>query len=665
MEKNQKIEELVAQLNEAADAYYSGKDELMSNYEWDAAFDELKKLEEETGYILPNSPTQTVGGEEDVSGEKEPHEFSALSLAKTKSVEELQKWAGDKDVWLSWKLDGLTLVLTYDNGQLTKILTRGDGHIGTNITHLKGLISGMPMQIPFARHLVVRGEALISNKDFEAINALIEDEDEKYANARNLAAGTLAVDEKKAHLVKERKVTFKAFTLVDIGDDPGINLGSWGTRMEFLSELGFAVVEYEAASKESLPQVVDRWTRKVETNEFDYPVDGLVITYDDVAYASSGSVTGHHATRAGYAFKWPDESKTTPLDHIEWSCATSVITPVAVFDPIQLEGTTVSRASLVNISEMERLGIGANGKTRVEVIKANKIIPKVIGVKQAEGTFEIPEFCPVCGEKTEVRISTAMKRTVKTLVCTNPDCAAKKLKKFVRFVSKEGLDIEGLSIETLRVLISRGFIHEFSDIFALKYHAAEISKLDGFGERSCEKLLQAIEKSRDVDAVNLIKSLSVPMVGRDAAKRIFAAIGFDGFTKAIQTPGERFERIPGIGPERSKAIIDWFSDMKNADEFSHLMREVRLKNAHNKVNSGGKCMRITFVITGEVHHYPNRDSFKAYVESEGGKVSGSVSKKTDYLVNNDVNSTSGKNKKAKELGVPIISEDEFVSKFVR
>lgn len=415
------------------------------------------------------------------------------------------------------------------------------------------------------------------------------------------------------------------------------------------------------ADKRGAPVKIPRMTANITPEE----LQNAIQDFEDEAYASSGSVTGHHATRAGYAFKWPDESKTTPLDHIEWSCATSVITPVAVFDPVQLEGTTVSRASLVNISEMERLGIGANGKTWVEVIKANKIIPKVIGVKQAEGTFEIPEFCPVCGEKTEVRISTAMKRTVKTLVCTNPDCAAKKLKKFVRFVSKEGLDIDGLSIETLRVLISRGFIHEFSDIFALKYHAAEISKLDGFGERSCEKLLQAIEKSRDVDAVNLIKSLSVPMVGRDAAKRIFAAIGFDGFTKAIQTPGERFERIPGIGPERSKAITDWFSDIKNADEFSHLMCEVRIKNADNKVNSGGRCMGITFVITGEVHHYPNRDAFKAYVESEGGKVSGSVSKKTDYLVNNDVNSTSGKNKKAKELGVPIISEDEFVSKFVR
>ena len=423
--KKQRIEQLVEQLNKASAAYYNGQDEIMSNYEWDAMFDELVTLEKETGYIMADSPTQNAGFEEDGSGEKEAHEYPALSLAKTKQISELQDWAGERPIWLSWKLDGLTLVLTYDGGKLTKILTRGNGTIGTNITFLKGAISGFPQKIKYKGHLVVRGEAAISYTDFALINDMIEDDDEKYANPRNLASGTLNLDDPEE--VKNRHVKFHAFTLVHLDDE----ILSWGERMQFLEDLGFNVVDREATDAGMLPEAIERWTKKVENGQMDVPVDGLVICYDDTDYAASGSVTGHHATRAGFAFKWQDESVETKLDYIEWSCAVSTISPVAVFEPVQIEGTTVSRASLCNLSEIERLGIGK--ECTLEVIKANKIIPKCIAVKDAAGEVEIPTECPVCHAPTEIRIS--KNSGTKTLHCTNPDCTAKNVKKFTRFVS--------------------------------------------------------------------------------------------------------------------------------------------------------------------------------------------------------------------------------------
>lgn len=656
MDKEKRIEELVQMLNRASVAYYKGEEEVMPNYQWDEGLDELRRLEEETGLILPDSPTQTVGYKEE-KGVKEKHEFPALSLNKTKSVEDLQKWAGNKDVWLTWKLDGLTLVLTYDKGQLVKILTRGDGTTGTNVSYMKDFIAGFPIEIPYVGHMVVRGEATISYADFEATNALIEDGEEKYSNPRNLASGTLSLDGENAHKAKDRHVTFNAFTLVDIERQ----MPSWGDRMNYLEELGFTVVARERVNAAGLPKAIQEWTQKVESGKMDIPVDGLVITYDDVEYAATGSVTGHHATRAGYAFKWQDESALTRLDHIEWSCATSVITPVAVFDPVQLEGTTVSRASLCNITELERLGIGADGKTEVEVIKANKIIPKIIGVKKAEGKCDVPAHCPVCGKNTRVQVSERSK--VKTLICTNPDCAAKQLKKFVRFVGKDGLDIDGISIKSLQAFINRGFIRKLSDIFDLHLYAAEICAMEGFGPRSCEKLLKSIEQSRKVNAVNFIKSLSIPMIGRDAAKKIFSAVGFDGLLKTVSNPHGSFEKIQGIGPERSEALMAWFSNEENAKEFSRLTDILEIEVDKPLANAGGKCAGITFVITGDVYRYANRDAFKAYVESEGGKVAGSVSKKTQYLVNNDVCSASSKNQKAKSLNVPIISEDVFIKRF--
>ena len=399
MDKQERIEELAKLLNEASSAYYGGREEIMSNYEWDALFDELKTLEEETGYILPDSPTNSVGTEEEGSGEKEPHEFPALSLAKTKRVEDLQKWAEDKEVWVSWKLDGLTLVLTYDNGQLTKILTRGNGQTGTNITHLKDFIQGIPKKVDYKGHMVVRGEALISLRDFQKLNETL-DEDERFSNARNLASGTLSLDAERAYQVKERNVRFIAFICVYLSDDTEYRM-SWGKRMSLLKELGFDVVAHKCCKSKGLHEVVNEFTEQVP--ECEYPVDGLVVVYDDTQYANTGSITGHHATRAGLAFKWQDEVKETVLDHVEWSCGSSVITPVAIFDTVQLEGTEVSRASLVNISEMERLGIGEDRKTTVKVIKANKIIPKVIGVSKSEGSFHVPDTCPVCDAPTKVK----------------------------------------------------------------------------------------------------------------------------------------------------------------------------------------------------------------------------------------------------------------------
>lgn len=526
--------ELVKKLNEASDAYYNGREEIMSNYEWDAMFDELSSLEAETGYILPDSPTQNAGYEEN-NGEREPHEFPALSLAKTKQVSELQKWAEGKPIWLSWKLDGLTLVLTYDNGKLTKILTRGNGTIGTNITYLKNSIQGFPLTLSYQGHMVVRGEATISYTDFELINDTIEDDDEKYANPRNLASGTLSLDDPEK--VKERHVHFNAFTLVHLDDD----IPSWGKRMELLEKEGFTVIEREAATAETIPSVIEKWTKRVENGEMDIPVDGLVICFEDTEYAASGNVTGHHAARAGYAFKWQDVSASSKLDHIEWSCAASTISPVAVFEPVQLEGTTVSRASLCNISEMERLGIG--DQCKLEVIKANKIIPKCIAVTESSGSFQIPECCPVCGAKTEIRVSP--RSNTKTLHCMNPDCSAKHVKKFTRFVSKSGMDIDGLSVQTILRFMNEGFISRFADIYHLEDHAETIRQMEGFGDKSCDNLLRAIEKSRQVHPVNFIYALCIPMIGIDAGKKMIAENGFEGFMERMET-GQGFEEISGI-----------------------------------------------------------------------------------------------------------------------
>ena len=658
--EQQRMQELIRRLNEASEAYYGGRDEIMSNFEWDALFDELTRLETETGVVLPDSPTQKVNAaaEDNIAGEKEAHEYPALSLAKTKKVEDLQEWAGDRPVWLSWKLDGLTLVLTYDGGRLTKILTRGNGSVGTNITFMKEAIRGFPLEVEDRGHLVVRGEATISYPEFEKLNATISDPAERYANPRNLASGTLGLDAKRLAEVRQRNVTFNAFTLVHTDEE----ILSWGGRMDYLDRLGFTTVDRELTDAAHLPGTVAEWTRRVERGEMQIPVDGLVIAYDDTEYAATGSVTGHHATRAGLAFKWQDEVAQTTLREVEWSCGATVITPIAIFDPVQLEGTTVSRASLVNISEMERLGIGENGKTEIEVIKSNKIIPKVIGVTKAIGRYTLPERCPACEGAVTVATSPSGAQTLK---CDNPDCPAKNLKKFERFVSKYGMDIDGLSIERMRDFVGLGFIHSFADVFRLSRHADEIRELEGYGQKSCDNLLAAIEKSRTgTDAVHFLTALSIPQIGGDAAKRLVDAYGWPGFVKALEE-GADLASVNGLGPERSACIRSWYAEEKNRSVFYELLEILEIAASEPVTEVQGSCAGLTFVITGDVHQFKNRDEFKAYVEANGGKVAGSVSKKTNFLVNNDVTSTSSKNTKARELGIPILSEDDFIAQFGR
>ena len=684
------MEQLVEELNRASDAYYNGRQELMTDYEWDARFDELKRLETETGTVLPDSPTQRVS-EDNTAGQKEEHEFPALSLAKTKQVADLVKWAEGRPIWVSWKLDGLTLVVTYDGGRLTKVVTRGNGHIGTNITHLAHAISGIPQRIDEQGHVVIRGEAVISYDDF---NQFVMESGEDYANPRNLASGSLSL--KDPEEVKPRKIQWIPFTLVAAPPQPspagresptpvpspvGRGIDSWGGRMAWLDSLGFNTVERELVAnptEENVQAAIDRFTERVtgstnsKTNQtslpsggagggFSFPVDGLVITYDDTEYAATGSVTGHHATRAGLAFKWQDEAAETELQEIEWSCAASTISPVAIFRPVELEGTTVKRASLCNISECERLGIGDQG-TKLSVIKANKIIPKVIKVIETVGTLHIPETCPVCHQATEIVVS--QQSGTRTLHCTNPTCPAKQLKKYARFVSKAGMDIDGISEQTLARFINLGWISNFADIYRLPDHLREIASLEGFGERSAANIAKSIEKARKADAQRLLIALSIPKCGADVAKRLLGAYAFGDLMETASTTNdnEHFAHIDGIGPERSALIVGWFHNEDNTKVLSDLLSLIKVRQQQQQ-RSGNQCEGFTFVITGDVHHFKNRNELKAYIEARGGKVAGSVSGSTSFLINNDVTSTSGKNKKAKELGIPILSEDDFLSRF--
>ena len=652
-EKLLQMKSLVERLNQASDSYYNGKGELMTDYEWDALFDQLKRLEEETGEILPDSPTNRVS-EDSIVGKKEEHEFAALSLAKTKQVSDLVKWAEDRPIWISWKLDGLTLVVTYDGGKLTKIVTRGNGHIGTNITHLAPAISGIPGTISEKGHLVVRGEAVISYTDFEQF--IIESEGD-YANPRNLASGSLTL--KDIEEVKQRHIQWIPFTLVYTERE----LTSWGERMQMLKDLGMNPVERERIdhpTTENIQLEIDKFTEKVTSKKNPFPVDGLVICYDDTAYAATGSVTGHHATRAGFAFKWQDEHADTVLDHIEWSCAASTITPVAVFKPVELEGTTVQRASLCNVSECERLGIGDKG-TRLQVIKANKIIPKVINITEVVGSFVIPNECPVCHAPAVVRESES---GTKTLHCTNAACPAKQLKKFARFVSKEGINIDGISEQTVWKFINHGFIREYADFYKLKNYAFEISCFEGFGKKSVSNLLESVEKSRHTDGRHLLYALNIPLCGGDVAKKLLSRYKVKELieTARLSMFDDEFASIDGIGPEKSAKFIAWFKDDVHFQHVQHLLSELIIEE-QEPVETGNKCQGLTFVVTGDVHHYKNRTELKAYIESQGGKVTGSVSKSTNFLINNDAASQSSKNKKAHELNIPIITEDEFIEKF--
>lgn len=654
---------LVEELNRASDAYYNGRGELMTDYEWDAKFDQLKQLESQSGVVLPDSPTHRVSADTTV-GKKEEHEFSALSLAKTKQPADLVKWAEGRPIWMSWKLDGLTLVVTYDEGQLTKVVTRGDGHIGTNITHLAQAINGIPATIHATGHVVVRGEAVISYEDFERFNL---ESDEEYANPRNLASGSLTLKDPRE--VAQRHIRWIPFTLVHTDEE----IPTWGARMDRLKRAGLGAVDHERIDDPTLEHVeaaIERWTEKVTKRENPYPVDGLVIVYDDAEYAATGSVTGHHATRAGYAFKWADESASTELDHVEWSCAASTISPVAVFRPVELEGTTVKRASLCNISECERLGMGGKG-TLLEVIKANKIIPKVIKVKQAVGPFSIPDQCPVCGSPTRVDVSAAS--GTKTLHCTHAACPAKQLRKFARFVSKQGVNVDGISEQTLQKFINLGWIRDYADIFDLPTHAMEIAALEGFGVKSATNIRQSVERARKVEARRLLYALSIPLCGQDVCNRLLSAYSLNDLIALAEgnvrptdlfTPSaeETLAMIPGIGPEKAKSFVAWFAQEEHRSVMARLLNVLTVEQTSTAA-TGEKCKGLVFVVTGDVHHYKNRNELKAYIESQGGKVTGSVSKSTSYLINNDVTSTSSKNQKAHQFNIPIISEDEFVERF--
>ena len=658
-----KMQQLIRELNEASEAYYNGQAERMTDYEWDARFDELKQLEAETGTTLPESPTQKVS-EDSISGQKEEHEFAALSLAKTKRPEELVKWAEEKPIWISWKLDGLTLVATYDGGQLTKVLTRGNGHTGTNITHLATAINGIPQQIAAKGHTVIRGEAVIAYDDFERF---LMESGEDYANPRNLASGSLSV--KDPADIKDRHIQWIPFTLVSTDE----HITSWGARMDWLNQQGFKTVERQLVETPTIDAVeacINRFTEEVTSKRNPYPVDGLVVCYDDTDYALTGSVTGHHATKAGLAFKWQDEAADTVLKEIEWSCAASTISPVAVFQPVELEGTTVKRASLCNISECERLGIGSAG-TGISVIKANKIIPKVIKVTNTVGTFTIPTTCPVCQAPTTVVESEAS--GTKTLHCTNNACPAKQLKKFARFVSKDGMNIDGISEQTLSKFINLGWVAEYADLYELRSHIRELALMEGFGEKSAANIIHAIDRSRQVEAHRLLYALNIPLCGIDVCKRLLSAYPLNKLVaEAIKesndlftpqsAPQDVFAHINGIGPEKSAQFVLWFREKSNYIRYQRLIEKLEVSET-NTSPAGDKCQGLTFVITGDVHHFKNRNELKAYIEQQGGKVASAVSGSTSFLINNDVTSTSGKNKKAQQLGIAILSEDDFISRY--
>ncbi len=649
----EKIRRLIDTLNAASAAYYGGKSEIMTDHEWDEKFDELTRLENESGIRFPDSPTQRVS-EDVIPGQEEPHEYPALSLQKTKSPDDLVKYAGGRSVWVSWKEDGLTLVATYERGRLVRLLTRGNGVVGTRVTHLASCIAGIPDTVNEKGKLVIRGEAVISYADFEAF--LLES-GEDYQNPRNLASGSFSL--KDPAEVRRRRIRFIPFTLVHTDRD----IVSWGERLDLLDGLGFTTVEREKVDDPAnLKDTVKKWSDRAEKGLSPFPVDGLVVTYDDTVYAGGGSVTGHHLTRGGIAFKWADESADTVLRQVEWSCAASAITPVALFDPVRLEGTTVSRATLHNVSECRRLGLGGAG-TRIRVIKGNKIIPKVVAVLGAEGVFSVPSVCPVCGNATVLSMSAG---GAETLRCAFEGCPGKKIRKLARFVSKAGMDIDGLSVQTLVRLINLGWVREYRDIYALSGHASEMAVLEGFGEKSVSNLLSAIDKSRAVSTDKLLYALNIPLCGSEVARlllRHYTLEGLIGAAAGAEDPGV-FAVIDGIGPEKSASVVAWMKNEENRRALMDLLGELRVTETE-KTPSGENCSGLTFVITGDVHVFRNRAEMKKYIESQGGKVTGSVTSKTSYLISNDASSGSEKSRKAAGLGVPVITEDEFISSYGR
>lgn len=651
MDQMKRMKELTDRLRKAAKVYYQEDRELMSNLEYDRLYDELENLEKETGVVLAGSPTITVGYEAVDELPRERHETPMLSLDKTKEVEALAEFAGEHEVLISWKLDGLTVVLTYQDGRLLKAVTRGNGEIGEVITNNAKVFRNVPLSIPHKGEVILRGEAVIRYSDFEKINAEIADESEKYKNPRNLCSGS--VRQLNNEVTAKRNVYFYAFALVRAD---GVDFeNSRERQFLWLKSQGFDVVEYKKATGAGVPQAVQEFSDAVSGNDF--PSDGLVAAYDDIAYGRSLGRTAKFP-RDSYAFKWQDELRETHLKEIEWSPSrTGLINPVAIFEPVELEGTTVSRASVHNVSILKSLKLGIGDK--ITVYKANMIIPQIAENLTGSGTVEIPELCPVCKGPARIR----KVNDVEALYCVNPDCQAKKLKAFTLFVSRDAMNIDGLSEMTLEKFIGSGYVREYADLFHLDRYRDEIIEMEGFGERSYQKLAESLEKARHTTLSKLVYSLGIPNIGAANAKVLCKEYDYD-LNRLRAAKAEELGEIPGVGGVIGASVEEYFSDAEHNRWLDDLLKELDIQVEtvdESQLTLNGKV----FVITGSLKQFGNRNELKNLIETKGGKVTGSVTSKTDYLINNDTMSSSSKNKKAKELGVEIISEQDFLDRFVK
>lgn len=647
MAETGRMKELIDILNKAASVYYQGKDEIMSNFEYDRMYDELSALEKESGLVLAGSPTQKVGYEVLSELPKQTHPSPMLSLDKTKQVDELSSWLGGKEGVLSWKMDGLTVVLTYENGELLNAVTRGNGVVGEVITNNAKVFKNLPVNIPFKGRMVLRGEAIITYSEFKKINALLSEE-EQYKNPRNLCSGS--VRQLNNEITAKRNVELYAFTLVEA---EGVDFkNSQQNKMEFMKEQGFQTVEYKVVTAKNIYETVEWFSEKVKTNDF--PSDGLVLLYDDISYGESLGSTAKFPRNA-IAFKWADETAKTKLTEVEWSASrTGLINPVAIFEPVELEGTTVSRASVHNISIVKELKLGI-GDT-IEVYKANMIIPQIAQNLTKSGSLVIPDKCPVCGEKTSIH----KENDVEVLFCENPDCLAKKIKSISLFVSRDAMNIDGMSEATIEKFISKGFLHELADLFKLNRYKDEIISMDGFGEKSYEKLVKAAETAKITTTAKFIYSLGIANIGLSNAKMVCKAFSND-LEKIRHASIDELVEIDGVGEIIAESFVKFFANENNNHMVDDLLDIVTLEDEEN--DNANDMEGMNFVITGSVNHFSNRSEVKELIEGRGGKVTGSVTSKTKYLINNDSTSNSSKNKKAKELGVQIITEDEFIDMF--
>ena len=648
--KMNRMKELVTTLNSASKAYYAQDMEIMSNFEYDRLYDELMELERETGVILANSPTIHVGYEAVEELPKERHEKPMLSLAKTKSREELRDWLNEKEGLLSWKLDGLTIVLTYFAGKLAKAVTRGNGEVGEVITNNARVFRNVPLSIPYQGELILRGEAVITYSDFEKINSKIDDVDARYKNPRNLCSGS--VRQLNNEITAARNVHFYAFSLVKA---EGVDFAnSRAEQFAFLKRQGFDVVEHHRVNPDTIMDTIAYFEKKIET--YDIPSDGLVLTYEDIDYGQSLGRTAKFP-RDSIAFKWADELRETVLTNMEWSASrTGLINPVAIFEPVELEGTTVSRASVHNVSIVRglKLGIGDH----ITVYKANMIIPQIAENLTGSDTLEIPKVCPVCGQPTEIR----QVNEVQSLYCNNPDCDAKKIKSFTLFVSRDAMNVDGLSESTLEKFLAKGFLHEFADLFKLNRYEQEITQMEGFGEKSYQNLMESIERARNTTLPRVIYGLGIENIGVANAKMLCRHFRYD-LEALCDAELEELSAIDGIGEVIAAGIYGFFRNDKRMEQLRNLLQEIAI--AEEVVEEGSQTLAgMSFVITGSLELYENRNALRDEIEAKGGKVTGSVTGKTTCLINNDTASTSSKNKKAKELGIRIVSEEEFMREYL-